>query len=167
MIKYYIIIMDRSVQSRIMNEIILSTVTMSPEETEETGARLARMLSEENTTLPKFIAMYGDLGSGKTAFTRGFASVISPGSAVRSPTFTIVNEYRSGKIPVFHFDMYRIGDEDELYSIGFYDYLSKGFCLCEWSENIEFALPEEYLRAEILRTGNADNERSIKITLIK
>ena len=150
-----------------MNEIILDTITESAEETEAVGARIARLINEERTDLPRFIAMYGDLGSGKTAFTRGFASVISPGSAVRSPTFTIVNEYRSGKTPVFHFDMYRIGDEDELYSIGFYDYLSNGFCLSEWSENIEFALPEEYLKAEIYRTGNADNERSIKITLVK
>ena len=150
-----------------MNEIILDTITESAEETEAVGARIARLISEERTDLPRFIAMYGDLGSGKTAFTRGFASVISPGSAVRSPTFTIVNEYRSGKTPIFHFDMYRIGDEDELYSIGFYDYLSNGFCLSEWSENIEYALPEEYLKAEIYRTGYADNERSIKITLIK
>ena len=150
-----------------MNEIILDTITESAEETEAVGARLARLINEERTSLPRFIAMYGDLGSGKTAFTRGFASVISPGSAVRSPTFTIVNEYKSGKIPVFHFDMYRISDEDELYSIGFYDYLSAGFCLCEWSENIEYSLPDEYLRAEILRTGKADNQRRIKITLIK
>ena len=150
-----------------MNEIILDTITESAEETEAVGARLARLINEERTVLPRFIAMYGDLGSGKTAFTRGFASVVSPGSAVRSPTFTIVNEYRSGKTPVFHFDMYRISDEDELYSIGFYDYLSAGFCLCEWSENIEYSLPDEYLRAEILRTGKADNQRSIKITLIK
>ena len=150
-----------------MNEIILDTITESAEETEAVGARIARLINEERTDLPRFIAMYGDLGSGKTAFTRGFASVISPGSAVRSPTFTIVNEYRSGKTPVFHFDMYRIGDEDELYSIGFYDYLSAGFCLCEWSENIEYSLPDEYLKAEILRTGKADNQRSIKITLIK
>ena len=150
-----------------MNEIILNTITESAEETEAVGAKLASLLTESESSLPHFIAMYGDLGSGKTAFTRGFASVASPGSAVRSPTFTIVNEYRAGKTPVFHFDMYRIGDEDELYSIGFYDYLSRGFCLCEWSENIGFALPDEYLKAEILRTGNAENERSIKITLIK
>ena len=149
-----------------MNETVLELITVSPEETESAGARLAEILMNDDT-LPRFIAMYGDLGSGKTAFTRGFASLASPSSAVRSPTFTIVNEYRSGKVPVFHFDMYRIGDEDELYSIGFYDYLSKGFCLCEWSENIEYALPEEYLRAEILRTGRDDNERSIKVTFIK
>ena len=147
-----------------MSETVLKLISSSPEETEAAGAELARIMAED-PSLPRFIAMYGDLGSGKTAFTRGFASVISPASAVRSPTFTIVNEYRAGKTPVFHFDMYRIGGEDDLYSIGFYDYLSQGFCLCEWSENIEFALPEEYLRAEIYRTGRSDNERSITVTL--
>ena len=149
-----------------MSDTILNLITSSPEETEAAGASLAEILLG-STELPRFIAMYGDLGSGKTAFTRGFASVASPSSAVRSPTFTIVNEYRAGGTPVFHFDMYRIGDEDELYSIGFYDYLSKGFCLCEWSENIEYALPEEFLRAEISRTGRDDNERSITVTLVK
>lgn len=149
-----------------MSETVLELITSSPEETEAAGARLAQILTDD-ATMPRFIAMYGDLGSGKTAFTRGFASLASPSSAVRSPTFTIVNEYRAGSVPVFHFDMYRIGDEDELYSIGFYDYLSKGFCLCEWSENIEYALPEEYLKAEINRTYRADNERSIKVTLVK
>ena len=116
----------------------------------------------------KVIAMFGDLGAGKTAFTRGFASVISPGSAVRSPTFTIVNEYRSGKTPVFHFDMYRIGDEDELYSIGFYDYTDKGgICLTEWSENIEYALPERYIRVEIVKDDpNNTDSRSVSVELV-
>ena len=120
--------------------------------------------------LPRFIALYGDLGSGKTAFVRGFTSYISPKSAVRSPTFTIVNEYRGGKTPVFHFDMYRIDGEDDLYSIGFYEYLSAGICLSEWSENIEFALPEEYIRLEISRIGTDDdqlNKRSIVAEIIR
>ena len=149
-----------------MSETVLKLITSSPEETEAAGARLAEILKGD-PSLPRFVAMYGDLGSGKTAFTRGFASLASPSSAVRSPTFTIVNEYRNGDVPVFHFDMYRIGDEDELYSIGFYDYLSKGFCLCEWSENIEYALPDEYLKAEICRTYREENERSITVTLAK
>lgn len=150
-----------------MTSPILKTLTRSPEETEAAGAALANILINEDRSLPRFIAMYGDLGSGKTAFTRGFASVASPSSAVRSPTFTIVNEYRGGDTPVFHFDMYRINGEDDLYSIGFYDYLSRGFCLCEWSENIEFALPEEYLKAEIYRTGGDENERTITVTTVK
>ena len=102
-----------------MTSPILKTLTRSPEETEAAGAALANILINEDRSLPRFIAMYGDLGSGKTAFTRGFASVASPSSAVRSPTFTIVNEYRGGDTPVFHFDMYRINGEDDLYSIGF------------------------------------------------
>ena len=147
-------------------QVPMSRQTSSPEETEALGASLARALQIDRT-LPPFIALYGDLGVGKTAFVRGFTSVFSPTARVKSPTFSLVNEYRGNGCSVFHFDMYRITDEDELYSIGFYDYLSAGFCLCEWSENIEYSLPDEYLKAEILRTGKADNQRSIKITLIK
>ena len=145
-----------------MSDTILNLISSSPEETEAAGASLAEILIG-SPELPRFIAMYGDLGSGKTAFTRGFASVASPASAVRSPTFTIVNEYRAGNTPVFHFDMYRIGDEDELYSIGFYDYLSKGFCLCEWSENIEGEIPADAIYVTISRMAGDENTRSIKI----
>ena len=150
-----------------MTKELFFTVSNSAEETERLGAELAVTLSND-TSLPRFVAFYGDLGSGKTAFIRGFVSVISKSSAVRSPTFTIVNEYHGGDTPVFHFDMYRIGGEDDLYSIGFYDYLDRGFCLCEWSENIEFALPEEYLRLEIYRVSDPEKEntRTVRATLI-
>ena len=150
-----------------MNKELFYRMSGSPDETEAIGAELAKeMLGDPS--LPTFIAFYGDLGSGKTAFTRGFTSFISPASLVRSPTFTIVNEYRGGKVPLFHFDMYRIDGEDDLYSIGFYDYLSQGICLCEWSENIEFALPESYIKIEISRTGKAEEDdlRQIRATLI-
>lgn len=153
-----------------MTDSLFSLVTESPEETEAVGAELAKKLISEENDLPTFIALYGDLGSGKTAFVRGFTSVIAPKIAVRSPTFTIVNEYRGGKLPVFHFDMYRISDEDDLYSIGFYDYLSAGICLCEWSENIEFALPEDYIRLEISRVGvdeDSLSKRHINAQIIK
>ena len=146
---------------------LFNLTSHSPEETEGLGAELAdRMLND--TSLPRFVAFYGDLGSGKTAFIRGFTSVVSPTSAVRSPTFTIVNEYRGGFVPVFHFDMYRIDGEDDLYSIGFYDYLSKGICLCEWSENIGFALPEEYIKIDISRSLDAaeENTRQIRASAI-
>ena len=118
-------------------------------ETEEVGKNLAtEMLNDP--TLPPFIALYGDLGVGKTAFVRGFASVIAPNSTVRSPTFALVNEYRAKPRALFHFDMYRIDSEDDLYSIGFYDYLDRnGICLVEWSEKIPFALPDSYLRITI------------------
>ena len=140
--------------------------TKSAEETEALGVRLAKMM-EQNAALPSFVALYGDLGAGKTAFVRGFASVMSPESAVRSPTFTLVNEYNRGKRPVFHFDMYRINDDDELYSAGFYDYESRGgICLAEWCEKIPWALPEKYIRVSIMRT-EIEGERSITIELIE
>ena len=105
---------------------------------------------------------------GKTAFVRGFASVYAPASRVKSPTFSLVNEYRGEKRSVFHFDMYRITDEDELYSIGFYDYPERGgICLVEWSENIPFALPDRYLRVEILKDSLTDvDSRTISLSLI-
>lgn len=125
--------------------LITSDVAM----TEQAGADLANAYLQD-PTLPPFIALYGDLGVGKTAFIRGFASVICPNAAVRSPTFALVNEYRAKPRPLFHFDMYRIADEDDLYSIGFYDYLERGgICLVEWSEKIPYALPDRYLRITI------------------
>ena len=118
-------------------------------ETEEVGKNLAEKM-QKDPSLPPFVALYGDLGVGKTAFVRGFASVISPTSTVRSPTFALVNEYRAKPRALFHFDMYRIDSEDDLYSIGFYDYLDRnGICLVEWSEKIPFALPDSYLRVTI------------------
>ena len=103
------------------------------------------------------------MGVGKTAFTRGFASALSL-CGVRSPTYTIVNEYRNGRLPVFHFDMYRIEDEDDLTSIGFYDYLEKdGYCICEWSENIISEIPSDAISVTIKKTQKADEEREIII----
>ena len=147
-------------------KIVQSAKTSSAEETEALGASLAnRMIQEKD--LPPFIALYGDLGVGKTAFVRGFASVIAPESIVRSPTFALVNEYRAKPLSLFHFDMYRIESEDDLYSIGFYDYLERrGICLVEWSEKIPFALPEEYLRVTIEKNDpSTPNSRTITIVL--
>ena len=142
-------------------------ITNSPEETEEVGFSLAKEL-ESDLSLPSFIALYGDLGVGKTAFVRGFTKVFSPNALVRSPTFALVNEYpTSGGRRVFHFDMYRITDEDDLYSIGYYDYLDDGsICLVEWSENIPYAIPEEHIRVEIIKTNlEKADERLIKIEI--
>ena len=142
--------------------------TDSPEATEHVGVELAELMLGDSS-LPKFIALYGDLGVGKTAFVRGFTSAVTPGARVKSPTFALVNEYRikGGKNPpVFHFDMYRIGDEDELYSIGFYDYLENGICLVEWSENIEYALPDERFTVSIEKCS-ADEPDKRKITLVR
>jgi tRNA threonylcarbamoyladenosine biosynthesis protein TsaE len=140
-------------------ELFYEIETASAEETEAFGASLAEKMMND-PSIPPFIALYGDLGVGKTAFVRGFASVIAPGAIVRSPTFALVNEYRAKPRSLFHFDMYRIADEDDLYSIGFYDYQDRnGICLVEWSENIPYALPEQYLRVSIEknRTDSPDN----------
>ncbi|MBQ9802994.1 MAG: tRNA (adenosine(37)-N6)-threonylcarbamoyltransferase complex ATPase subunit type 1 TsaE [Clostridia bacterium] len=133
----------------------LTLYTAAATETEAAGAALAaRMLTDES--LPPFVALYGDLGVGKTAFVRGFASVVAPGVLVRSPTFALVNEYRGKEKHLFHFDMYRITDEDDLYSIGYDDYLARdGICLVEWSENIPYALPPHHLRVEIEKNDPA------------
>ena len=124
-------------------------VTNSAEQTEALGATLAEAIAADSS-LPRFIALYGDLGVGKTAFVRGFTSLFSPKARVKSPTFALVNEYRAKPRSVFHFDMYRITDEDDLFSIGYYDYLNRpGICLVEWSENVPYAIPEQYLRVLI------------------
>jgi tRNA threonylcarbamoyladenosine biosynthesis protein TsaE len=140
-------------------KLIYKILSHNVKETESAGSLVAALLKKGD-----FVAMYGDLGVGKTAFVRGYASVIAPGAAVRSPTFALVNEYRAKPRSLFHFDMYRIADEDDLYSIGFYDYLDRrGVCLVEWSENIPYALPDRYVRVEIIK-NNADQPDSRLIT---
>ena len=144
-------------------ENLLTVRTQSAAETEAVGAELAKKMLED-PSIPPFVALYGDLGVGKTAFVRGFASVIAPGVTVRSPTFALVNEYRAKPRPIFHFDMYRISGEDDLLSIGFYDYLDRpGICLVEWSENIPYALPDDYIRVEI-RKDDPDKPDSRALT---
>ena len=148
--------------------VLKEIITNSPEETEAVGFELAQEI-EKNIALPSFLALYGDLGVGKTAFVRGFTKVFSPNALVRSPTFALVNEYPSkSDRRVFHFDMYRIADEDDLYSIGYYDYLDDGsICLVEWSENILYAIPDEHIRVEITKTNlDRPDERNIKITIV-
>ena len=147
--------------------VLKEIITNSPEETEAVGFELAQEI-EKNLSLHPFIALYGDLGVGKTAFVRGFTKVFSPAALVRSPTFALVNEYPTkGNRRVFHFDMYRITDEDDLYSIGYYDYLDDGsICLVEWSENIPYAIPDEHIRVEIIKTDHEKPDtRLIKIEI--
>lgn len=130
-----------------------------PEDTEHLGEALGRQLSAGD-----IIAFTGDLGAGKTAFTRGLARGLDITQPVTSPTFTIVNEYLGGRLPLFHFDMYRLGSSDELFDIGWEDYLSRGgVCCVEWSENVEDALESGYIAIDI-RRGAADDERAITIT---
>ncbi len=134
-------------------------VSNSVSETEELGRRLGEALEKCDGFF--FIAMYGTLGAGKTAFVRGLASVLSPQSRVKSPTYTIVNEYRKGKKPLFHFDLYRIGGTVELDGFGFEEYLSHGNCIAEWSENIGDRLPADAVSVTIEKLG--EDERRITI----
>ncbi len=113
-------------------------ISHSPEQTEQIGAALARVLQPGTV-----IAYEGDLGAGKTAFTRGLARGLGSSEMVTSPTYTIVNEYIGGRIPLFHFDMYRLRSSDDLWDIGWEDYLERGgICAVEWSENVEDALED-------------------------
>ena len=111
-------------------------ITNSPEETEAVGAALGKCLKPGAV-----IAYQGDLGAGKTAFTRGVACGLGAKESVTSPAYTIVNEYMSGKYPLFHFDMYRLASSDDLFDIGWEDYLERGgVCAVEWSENVADAM---------------------------
>ena len=133
-------------------------LSRSPEETEHIGEELGRTLHAGSV-----VAYRGGLGMGKTAFTRGLARGLGCRGRVTSPTFTIVNEY-SGDIPLFHFDMYRLGGEDELFDIGWEDYLTRGgVCAVEWSEQVSGALPEDAVWVDIAR-GDNENDRIITIT---
>ena len=133
-------------------------ITNSEQETEQLGQRLGAALKPGT-----ILAYTGDLGAGKTAFTRGLARGLDIPERVTSPTFTIVNEYEGGRLPLFHFDMYRLGGADELFDIGWEDYLARnGVCAVEWSENVEEALEEGTIRVDI-RRGEHDNQRCIRI----
>lgn len=111
-------------------------ITHSPAETEALGAALANILPPGTV-----LAYEGDLGAGKTAFTRGLAAGLGCTDMVTSPTYTIVNEYLSGRLPLFHFDMYRLASSDDLWDIGWEDYLDRGgICAVEWSENVRDAM---------------------------
>ena len=118
-------------------------------DTESLGARLAAALPAGGAV----IALYGELGAGKTAFVRGLARGLGVDAAVTSPTFTIVNEY-PGKRELFHFDMYRLGSADELFDIGWEDYLAReGVCAVEWSENVPGAFDGSEIRVTIDKTS--------------
>lgn len=126
-------------------------------ETEDLGETLGRRLSSGAV-----VAFTGDLGAGKTAFTRGLARGLGVTGWVTSPTFTIVNEYEGGRLPLFHFDLYRLGGSDELFDIGWEDYLRRGgVCAVEWSEKVSDAL-EGCIRVDI-RRGEGENDRIITI----
>jgi len=131
-------------------------ITNSPQETENVGAALGKILKAGT-----ILAYRGDLGAGKTAFTRGLARGLGYADPVTSPTYTIVNEYLGGRLPLFHFDMYRLASSDDLWDIGWEDYLERGgICAVEWSENVEDAM-ENAVYVTIHKTG--EETRRIEI----
>ena len=137
---------------------VMEYVSHSAEETEAFGEALAARLRPGDV-----VAYRGGLGMGKTAFTRGLARGLGCTGRVSSPTFTIVNEYEGGRLPLFHFDMYRLGSSDELFDIGWEDYLARGgVCAVEWSENVEEAIESDAIRVSIVR-GGRDGDRIITI----
>ena len=132
-------------------------LTHSPEETVALGEALGRRLRGG-----EIVAYYGDLGAGKTAFTRGLARGLDISSRVTSPTYTIVNEYLGGRLPLFHFDMYRLSSADDLFDIGWEDYLLRGgVCAVEWSENVQEAL-ESALTVRIEKRSDETREITIE-----
>lgn len=135
-----------------MNNII----SKSTEDTEKIGELIAEKLCGNEV-----IALFGGLGMGKTAFTRGLCRGLGVNDGVSSPTFALVNEYH-GKYNIYHFDMYRVTSWEDLYSTGFFDYLDNGVLVIEWSENIEGALPENAIRINISK-GGSDDERTFEI----
>ena len=133
----------------------------SPEETEKLGMQLAVRLMPGS-----IVAFRGDLGAGKTAFTRGLALGLGIMEPVTSPTYTIVNEYLNGRLPLFHFDMYRLGSSEELFDIGWEDYLARGgVCAVEWSENVDDAM-EDAVVVEIIRVSETQREIVIEGDLL-
>ena len=138
---------------------MMQITTHSADETQALGQKLASRLAPGDV-----IAYFGDLGAGKTAFTRGLAQGLGITDPVTSPTNTIVNEYLSGRIPLFHFDMYCLSSSDELFDIGWEDYLSRGgVCAVEWSENVEDAL-QDAIRVTIEKDADEPDTRHITIT---
>ena len=138
---------------------MMQITTHSADETQALGQKLASRLAPGDV-----IAYFGDIGAGKTAFTRGLAQGLGITDPVTSPTYTIVNEYLSGRIPLFHFDMYRLSSSDELFDIGWEDYLSRGgVCAVEWSENVEDAL-QDAIRVTIEKDADEPDTRHITIT---
>ena len=134
-------------------------VSHSTQETEQFGEEVAKSLRGGDV-----LAFTGSLGMGKTAFTRGLARGLGCCGRVTSPTFTIVNEY-DGKTPLFHFDMYRLGSSDELFDIGWDDYLARGgVCAVEWSERVSDALPDDTIYVDIARGEEDENMRTITVT---
>lgn len=141
--------------------LLLNQITYTPEETYQCGVDFASKVNNGD-----FIALFGDLGAGKTHFIKGIASVLTPAAHVQSPTYSIVKTYQGPNVTLCHFDMYRITSEDDLISCGFFDY-ENCIIATEWSENIEYALPSSYYRVNIQKDDTASNTRMLTISLIQ
>ena len=139
-------------------KVIYNILSHSVQETESAGALLAISFKKDD-----FVALYGDLGAGKTAFVRGVCKVTAPESEVSSPSYGIVNEYEGKDFKVCHFDMYRIKSDDDLYSAGYYDY-ENCLTLAEWCENTPQILPEKYYKVQIDKVD--ENSRMIFVYLV-
>ncbi len=135
-----------------------TVICNSAKETEEFAAQLASTLTPNSV-----LAFTGDLGAGKTTFTRGLCAGLGYTGEVSSPTFAIVHEYIGGRIPLYHFDMYRVDSVDDLYACGFYDYLDFGILAIEWSENISSAIPKDAIYIH-MQYGENENQRIITVS---
>ena len=139
-----------------------SFISKSENETKEFARKLAKQLH-----IGDIVILSGELGAGKTKFTEGFLEYYNLQNEISSPTFTIVNEYTSESgVNIYHFDVYRLSDEDEFYAIGGEEYFEKGICLIEWGEIIKGALPKEYIQITIDKDSEDENSRLIKINTV-
>lgn len=136
-------------------------ITNSEEETKNFAKEFAKKLNTGDV-----VVLSGDLGSGKTKFVEGVLSNFGLEDEISSPTFTIVNEYKSSNVNIYHFDVYRLEDSDEFYAIGGEEYFEKGICLIEWGELIEDALPNKYIKINFNRNLEEDNKREIIIDYV-
>lgn len=133
-------------------------ISNSENETKLIGKEFASKLKKGDV-----VVLTGDLGSGKTKFTEGVLQFFGLDSEISSPTFNIVNEYSNNNVTIYHFDVYRLEDEDEFYAIGGEEYFENGICLIEWGEMIEYALPSKYIHITFSRNLNDENRREILI----
>lgn len=137
---------------------MLQIISNSEQETIEFAYKIAKQLNR-NT----IIVLTGDLGSGKTKFTEGILKYYGLENEISSPTFTLVNEYNTEKFNIYHFDVYRLSDEDEFYAIGGEEYFEKGACIIEWGEMIENLLPKNYIKLSFSKDETNENRRIINI----
>lgn len=139
---------------------MINLISNSEIETKEFAKKIAKQLNNNSV-----IVLEGDLGAGKTKFTEGILEYFNLADEISSPTFTIVNEYNSKNINIYHFDVYRLADIDEFYAIGGDEYFGKGICIIEWGEIVEKAIPKDHIKIKIERNFENENSRNIKIQL--